>query len=242
MKLYGRNPVLERLKANPKSIRKIYLTENQGDESFIRRKASAFKIPVVSVPHSQMVKIGRSLNTQGVLAEVEDFNYAEFDKLLETALAQNHTILFLDNLNDPQNLGVIIRSAASLGGFAIVLPARESVEVTEAVLRVASGTDSYMTIAQVNNLSQAIIKAKEKGYWVAGAVVEGGKNIYETSLPFPLSLVLGSEQKGIREGVRNKLDLQIMIPMAHQRLSLNVAQAATIFCYEITRQKKLKAK
>ena len=238
MKLYGRNPVLERLKSNPKSIRKIFLQENHAEAGYIRSKATKWGIPVLFVPQSKMIKISRSINTQGVLAEIDDFNYVLFDDLLTTATQKQHTILFLDNLNDPQNLGVIIRSVACLGNFSIVLPTHGSVEVTEAVLRVASGGENYVPMAKVANLNRAIASAKEAGFWIAGGVVDGGKNLIETSLPFPLCLVIGSEQKGIREVVRQRLDLPLTIPMAQMKISFNVAQATTVFCYEIAKQKK----
>src|SRR3989338_1162617 len=237
MKLYGKNPVIERLKSNPQSIKKIYLQENQADAAYIYQKAKKWGIPVFSVPRSQMLKVGKSIHTQGILVEIDDFGYVPYDDLLNQAVEKGYSILFLDGLNDPQNLGAIIRSAACFGGFSIVLPTHDSVEVTEAVLRVASGGDNYVPVAKVSNLNQAISLAKKAGFWIAGALVEGGKNLPEASLPFPLSLVMGSEQKGIREVIKKQLDLGLTIPMAPTRLSLNVAQATTIFCYEITKQK-----
>ncbi len=237
MRLYGRNPVLERLKSNPKSIKLIYVEEGHPEGPYIRMKAKKWGLLVYSVPRSKMIKMGKSLNTQGLLLEVEDFVYTAYVDLLNAAVEKKHTLLFLDNLNDPQNLGSIIRSAGCLGGFSIVLPTRDSVGVTEAVLRVASGADNFVAISQISNLNQAIQSAKEAGFWIAGTVVEGGKNLAKTSLPFPLALVMGSEQKGIREIIRKQLDLTLTMPMAHQRLSLNVAQATTIFCYEIAKQK-----
>lgn len=237
MRLYGKNPVLERLKSNPKSIKLIYIEEGHPEGPYIRMKAKKWGLPVYSVPRSKMIKMGKSLNTQGLLMDVEDFAYVSYVDLLNTAIEKRQTLLFLDNLSDPQNLGSIIRSVGCLGGFAIVLPARDSVGVTEAVLRVASGADNYVSVSQVSNLNQAIQSAKETGFWIAGTVVEGGKNLTEVSLPFPLALVMGSEQKGIRDIIRKQLDLELTMPMAHQRLSLNVAQATTIFCYEIAKQK-----
>lgn len=238
MRLYGKNPVLERLKANPRSIKKIYVQEGQPDSAYIRRKANQWDIPVFAVGRSQMVKMSRNLNTQGLLVEVEDFVYTPFEEALETAKKQNGSLLFLDELKDPQNLGAIIRSLACLGGFALVLPLHESVGVTEAVLRIASGGDNFVGVAQVTNLGRAVDRAKKEGFWLAGAVTDGGQNLAEVSLPFPLSLVLGSEQRGIREGLRHRLDLHLTIPMHQAQLSFNVAQAAAIFCYEITRQKE----
>ncbi len=239
MKLYGKNPVLERLRSNPKSIRKIFLEENFGDVSFIHHQAHKWNIPVVSVPRSKMIKLGKSLNTQGILVEIDEFCYTPFEDILENSLSRNDSIIFLDNLNDPQNLGAILRTLACLGGFSVVLPTHDSVEVTEAVLRVACGGDNYVPIAQVSNLNHAIAAAKKSGFWIAGTVVAGGKNILTTPLLFPLALVVGSEQKGIREILLKHLDLTLTLPMPEAKLSFNVSHATTIFAYEITRQKKI---
>ena len=240
MKLYGKNPVLERLKANPKSIKKIFIEEGQPDAAYIRKKASQWSIPVVSVPRSKMIKVGRDIRTQGLLIEIDDFQYQDYEELLQRALKKKTTLVFLDNLNDPQNLGVIIRSLACLGDFAIVLPAHNSVEVTEAVLRVASGADNYIPIAKVNNLSQAILSAKKCGFWIAATVVEEGQDLTQVAFPFPLGIVIGSEHKGVRDVVKKQMDIALTIPTKVSHISLNAAQAATIFCYEIAKQKNQK--
>ncbi len=238
MKLYGRNSVIERLRTNPKSIRQILIQEGHPELSYISKKARKWNIPFSIVPKTKILKLARNTNTQGVLLEVEDFPYILLTDLLELALKKRKTVVFLDNLNDPQNLGSIMRTLACLGQFAIVLPTHDSVEVTETVLRVASGGDNYVPVAKVANLSQAIRKAKEEGFFIAGGVVQGGQKLNETTFPWPLGLVIGSEHKGIRDVVLKVLDLQVSIPMEVELLSLNVAQAVTILAYEITRQKK----
>jgi len=237
MKLYGKNPVIERLRASPKSIRKIYIQEGYSDASYIRKKAGKWNVPIITIPRSKMIKIGRSLNTQGILADVEDFAYTPYEELLEKNRNKN-SIIFLDNLNDPQNLGAIIRSLSCLGGFSVVLPVKESVGITESVLRVASGGDNYVPVAKVANLGSAIKKAQDQGFQVAGAVVKGGTRLDEVQLPYPLAVVIGSEQKGIRDAINKRLDLQLSIPMACDTLSFNVAHATAVFCYEITKQKR----
>ncbi len=242
MRIYGKNPIIERMKSNPKSIHAIYLQEGHVDEGYIRQKARKWGVSVYSVPVSKIIKMGRSLKTQGILADIDDFGYTPYQDLLEIVLEKKQSLVFLDNVQDPQNLGVVIRSLACLGDFSLVLPERESVSVTEAVLRVASGGDNYIQIAKVPNLAQALDLAKEKGFWIAGAVVEGGKNLMDVTLPFPLGLVMGSEHSGIRDVIRKRLDLALTIPMRQPRLSFNVAQAMTIFCYEIKKQKSQKRK
>ena len=238
MKLYGKNPVLERLKSNPKSIRKILIAQDHPELSYIRLKAKKWNIPLFAIPKDRMYKLGQNLHAQGLLVEVEDFSYLPYDELLDQAFDKNQSLIFLDQLNDPQNLGGIIRSLACLGGFGIVLPKHSSVEVTEAVLRVACGGDNYVSISKVSNLGNAIASAKQKGFSIAGTVVKDGQSLMDTAFNFPLALVVGSEQKGIRDIVKKHLNVEVTIPMMHARLSFNVAHAATILAYEITRQKK----
>lgn len=239
MRIYGKNPVIERLRANPKSILKIYIQQGVKDAGYIYKKAKQNGIPVLAVAATKLVKIARGKNTQGVLMDVEDFAYVPYAQLLRQALDKNRCLIFVDELNDPQNLGAVLRTLACLGKFSVVLPTHGCVGITDTVLRVASGGENYVPVAKVSNLGQAIRTAKEEGFEVAGALVGPGASLFETELPHPLALVIGSEQKGIREGIRKLLDLEITIPMAVDTLSFNVAQAATIFAYEITRQKKV---
>ena len=237
MKLYGKNPVLERIKTNPKSIKRIFIEQGHPEAGYIHLKGKQWGISVLVVPYTKIKKLAQNLNTQGIVAEVEDFPYMNFDDLLQSALDKRWTILFLDNLTDPQNLGGIMRTCGSLGNFAIVLPTTESVGVTESVLRVACGGDNYVAVARVANLGNAIEKAKNQGFWIMGTAVKEAKSIFEVSMKFPLGLVLGSEDKGVREIIRKKLDQEVVIPMKAARMSLNVAHAASILCYEIVRQR-----
>ena len=240
MKLYGKNPVLERLKANPQSIHHILVEQGHEDHGYIATKAKKWGISVTAVPASQIMKLARNHNTQGIIADIDDFVYTSYPELLDKAVEKNMVLVFLDGVTDPQNLGAVLRSLGCLGGFAVILPTHDSVSVTETVLRVASGGDNYVTVAQVGNLAQAIKKAKDAGFWVIGSVVEDGENFFETKLQFPLGLVVGSEQKGIRDVIKKHLDHKVSVPMAQPRMSFNVAQATTLLAYEITKQKKQK--
>jgi len=237
MRLYGKNTVIERLRTNPTSIRKIYIQHGFKGTLYIHKKARQWGIPVLPVTQSKMMKIGRDKNAQGILADVEDFAYISYDELLETALKKKRSLVFLDGLNDPQNLGAIIRSLACLGKFSLCLPTHDSVSVTESVLRIASGGDNYVPISKVSNLGNAIKRAQSNGFQVVGTVVKGGESLNNVKLSWPIGIVVGSEQKGIREGIRKRLDIELSIPMARETLSLNVAHATVILCYEITKQK-----
>lgn len=235
--LYGKNSVIERLKVNPGSVRKIFLKEGHQSD-VIHDLIAKSKVEAEWVPEKKFMRMKRADRVQGVIAVVDKFRYLSFNELLEKSPKEKLTMIFLDRLNDPQNLGVIIRSLACLGGFALVIPEYESCEVTDTVLHVASGGENYVAISKVGNLVNAIIKAKEKGFWIAGTVVDSGQDLTKTEFPFPLCLVMGSEGHGIRHGIRKHLDLQITLPMQGAGLSLNVAVATSIFCYEITKQRK----
>ena len=237
MNLYGRNSIFERLKINPKSIKRILLEEGK-DLSAIRRLCKSKGIPFNCFPQARFDKFSRNIRSQGVIAEVEEFQYANLEDILEPAQEKPPIILFLDNLNDPQNLGAILRTCGCFGGFAVVLPKHDSVEVTDAALRVASGTENYVPVAKVNGLLPAIISAKERGFWIGGAMTTGGQDIASVRLNFPLGLIIGSEAKGIRQSLTKELDFGLSIPMHTGGLSFNAATAAAIFAYEAIRQKR----
>lgn len=238
MLLFGRNSVLERLKANPKTVKNIILQEGF-DDAVVMDIVKSRKIPFKHVSEKELLKLKHTERLQGIVAEVEEFKYLSFDQLQDKFSEKRLSFILLDGLTDPQNLGAIIRIAACFGGFAVVIPERDSCEVNETVLNVASGGENYVPVCRVNNLSNALIHAKKASYWIAGAVVEGGEDLNKVNFPFPLCLVLGSEGKGIHHGVAKQLELKVTLPMRGAALSFNVAMASAIFCYEITRQKNL---
>jgi len=125
-----------------------------------------------------------------------------------------------------------------LGKFSVIIPTHDSVSITESVLKVASGGENYIPFSKVSNLGRAVREAKKQGFQIAGAVVSGGQCLSEIKMPYPLGIVIGSEQKGIRDIIHKLLDIELTIPMACDTLSFNAAHAATILCYEITKQKK----
>ena len=236
MYLYGKNSVLERLKANPKSIRKIFVQENF-NAPHILKIIKSVNIPLQRVLEKELLRIKRADRVQGIVAEVNKFNYSPFKDLLYRPKDKSLSFIFLDSINDPHNLGSIIRIAACFGGFAVVIPKHGACEVNETVLHVASGGENFIPVSMVTNLSTALREAKKAGYWAVGAVVEGGEDINSVSLPFPLCLVLGSEGEGIRYGLQKQLDLKVSLPMRGAQLSFNVAMACAIFAHEITKQK-----
>ncbi len=238
MILYGRNSIVERLRTNPKSIEKVFLQENI-DLPSVEKLAGRHHVASERVSPRQLAKLKNAKDLQGVVAKVDKFEYILFDDLLKKPKGKQLTLIFLDRLYDPQNLGVIIRTAACFGRFAVVIPKFNACEVTEAVLHVASGGENFVPVALVSNISSAILKAKKNGYWIMGGILrDDAQYINEISMPFPLGLVLGSEGEGIRPGIEKQLDVRARIPMKGAKLSLNVAMACAIFCHEISKQRR----
>ena len=233
MFLYGKNSVKERLSVNPKSIRNIFL-KNSFSQPEIEKLIALNHIPTERLADLSRIKEGQNL--QGIIAKIDNFEYIAFDEIISPS--NPLTIIFLDRIYDPQNLGAIIRTVACFGQFAIVIPKFEACEVTETVLHIASGGENYVPVAMVTNLSQSIAIAKEYEYWIVGAMVDSdAQDINKVSLPFPLGLVLGSEGKGIRHGLQKHLDLKVYIPMSGAKISFNVTIACAIFSYEIDKQR-----
>ena len=236
MKLYGKNPVLVRIKSNPKSIQRIMIAHGHPELAYIGSKARQHGLAINVVPRDQIDRVSQHHNAQGVFAVVDDFAYANFADILAQEGHKKPSLIFCDGLTDPQNLGGIIRSLASLGNFVVLLPTHDSVSVTEAVLRVACGGENFVPVCLVRNLTQAVEKARDAGYWIMGAVVQEGEDIRTTQIQFPAGIVIGSEDKGIRDVMRKRIDHAVTIPMRQKNLSFNVAHATAIFAYEICKQ------
>jgi 23S rRNA (guanosine2251-2'-O)-methyltransferase len=232
MYLFGKNSILERIKTHPESIKKIFVYKNFFDKKILNAIKEK-NIPFLYVEKNTLLNIKTTERFQDIIAEADNFRYTDFEIILN----RNLSLVFLDEITDPVNLGSIIRTCATLGGFGVVLPRHRACGVNETVVGVALGAENYVPVCRVTNLSQALKKAKDSKYWIVGTVVGGGKNIYNTDLPFPICLVMGSEGQGIRWGIEKYLDIQLTLPMATS-LSLNVAVACAIFCYEIKRQER----
>ncbi len=235
MLLYGKKSVQERIKQKPSTIKELLLKKGS-DLSDIVNVANEKNVFFKSVDSQAFKKKFRQINTQGVVAIVDDFSYVSFDQIVDDALKKDVIPLVLDQINDPQNLGAIIRNVACVGKHSIVIPNNRSCLVNETVLKVASGGENYIEISKVSNLSNCLKKMKSKGIWIAGSVV-GNAQIWPEKIPSPLAVVVGSEGTGIRPIIRKSIDIEITLPMYGAQLSYNAAVAATLLCYEINRKK-----
>ncbi len=233
--LYGKNSVLERLKANPKTIQKIFI-QNNLNLSSIQKLAGKNKIPLQPLSKDSLYKIKRVSSLQGVVAKVSPFSYSDFDQLLEKSKDNSFSFIFLDRIFDPQNLGAILRVVACFGKFAVVIPKHKACSVTDAVLHVASGAENYVPVARVTNLRNCLLEAKKSDFWAVGAVVGAETDIRDLDMPKKVVLVLGSEGEGVRYGLDKHLDFKVSIPMPGAPISFNVTSACAILCYEIFRK------
>lgn len=238
MFLYGKHSVYERLLANPRSIKSIFVQDDFSDPLIIN-KIKSLRLRIRRVGRKQLSRIKRADNLQGIVAEVPSFSYSFIEDLTAIPSGRKLSLLFLDRIYDPQNLGSIIRTAACFGGFGIVIAKHKACEVNETVLHVACGGENYVPVCAVSNISSAVREAKENGFWIYGAVAQAGEAISNVRFSYPLGIVLGSEGQGVRPATQKYLDIAVTIPMKGAGLSFNVTCAVAIFCYEVNKQKLL---
>jgi len=237
MLLYGKNSIKERLRNYPESVKKIFFADNFKSPD-IEKLIEIKKIPTERLPLRKIENMKRAKNVQGIVARVEPFAYAEFADLLDTGKKSKSCLVFLDRINDPQNLGIILRTLACFGNFYVVIPENEACEITDAVMHVASGGENYVRVARIKDFPKAIACARDKGFFVIGAVPSiEAKDICDTRFSFPLAIILGSEAKGISPELFDLVDAQIKISMPGAGLSLNVSMACAIFAHEIVKQR-----
>jgi len=237
MRLYGRNSVIERLRSAPASVRKVFL-QDSCRIPLLEQLMQQHGIAGERVSAGSLAKKMPAKDLQGVLAEVDLFSYTAWPELLSRAQQGKLSLLFLDGIKDPHNLGVIMRTAACFGGFGLVIPEQAACGVNETVIHVAAGGENYVPVARTTDAVAAIRQAKEKEIFVIGAsVTTGAQEMGSFTFRFPLAVVLGAEGEGISAAVRNELEAQIYIPMSGAALSLNVNSAAAIICHHIATQR-----
>lgn len=236
--IIGRNAVLEALKNN-REIEKITVARGaEGSVKQITGKAKAKKIPLYYSDRARMDRDAQGGSHQGVIAVVSDYRYATVDEILAKAerLGEKPFVMILDGLEDPHNLGAIMRTAECAGVHGIMIPKRRSVSVNETVAKTSAGASEYMLCARVTNIAREIDRLKERGLWI-GACDMGGELCYGQDLTGSIGMVIGSEGFGISRLVREKCDFVVSIPMKGRITSLNASNAASILMYEIVRQR-----
>ena len=241
--LVGRNAVTEALKAG-RGINKILLAEGDKEAfaSEIMNLAKERKIICQFVERSKIEAIAAGHRHQGVLAYVAPVEYAELEDILKAAEEKGEApfLLLLDELEDPHNLGALLRTADATGVHGVLIPKHRSVPLNATVAKTSAGAIEYVPVARIGNISQTLKNLKEKGFWVAGADMDGAQTYNEADLTGALVLVVGSEGRGMSRLTKEACDFIVSMPMVGRINSLNASVAGSILMYESMRQRLAK--
>jgi len=240
--VFGLNPVFEALKARKRRCYKLVIEQGKSQVRLnsVIELARENKVPIETIPKTDFQKKYRSHNHQGVVGIFAIIQGLELDELVQQAFQKSRlpVLVVLDSIQDPQNLGAIIRSAETLGVQGMILPKNRTSTLNETVAKCSSGAIEHLPIAWVTNLTRGIEHLKEKGFWIAGVVPEGNTPCHQYKFDTPVVLVMGGEEKGIRPLLKKSCDVTLNIPMQGAIGSLNASAAAAILFYEALRQKK----
>lgn len=236
----GRNAVMEALKGS-RSVNKLMIA-NGSTEGSIKEIIAVAKDKGVNIQYwdrSKLDSIARGIRHQGVLAQVAPVQYVELEDILQVAKDRNEPpfIVLLDELEDPHNLGAILRTADAAGVHGVLIPKHRSCPLSATVAKTSAGAVEHVPVARVGNLVQTIKKLKQEGLWVAAADMDG-KDYYATDLTGPLLLIIGSEGQGIGRLVKEQCDFVVRIPMVGKINSLNASVAGSILMYEAMKQRR----
>ena len=239
----GRNSVTELLKSG-KDINKLYVQkgEKHGSINEIIKLAKQNKVVITELDRAKLDQMSESHNHQGVIAIVPPYEYCDVDEILEYAQSKNESpfILILDGIEDPHNLGSIIRTAECSGVHGIIIPKRRSVQVNATVNKTSAGAAQYVKVARVNNLTETIKYLKENDVWIYGTDIEGKCYYNEQKYNGGVAIVIGSEGFGMSRLVKENCDFLVKIPMVGKINSLNASVSAGILMYEVFNQRNNK--
>lgn len=236
----GRNSVIELLESG-RDINKIFVAkgEKHGSINKILALAKEHKVIVTEVERSKINSMSQTNNNQGVIAIVPPFNYCEVDDILNLAKEKNEDpfIIILDGIEDPHNLGSIIRTAETAGVHGIIIPKRRAAQVNSTVNKVSAGAVEHMKIARVNNITETIRYLKENDLWICGTDINTNTYYYNQDFKMPIGIVIGSEGFGMSRLVKENCDFLVKIPMKGKITSLNASVSAGIVMYEVVKQR-----
>lgn len=241
----GRNAVAEAIKSG-RSINKILLArgERQGSVKEIFAQAREAGIFVQECDGKKLDELAAGVRHQGIIAYASPVDYVELEDILKIAEDKGEPpfLVLLDELEDPHNLGAILRTADAAGVHGVLIPKRRSCPLSATVARTSAGAVEYVPVARIGNIVQTINKLKEQNMWVVGADMDGSQLYYEADLTGALVLVVGSEGKGISRLVKEACDFLVQMPMLGKINSLNASVAASVLLYESVRQRQIKAR
>lgn len=236
----GRNPVLEAIKSG-RTINKLFVAKGQVEGSIRQILALAREAGIViqEVERNRLDQMSTSHAHQGVIAQVSPFAYAEVEDILARARAKQEDplIVLLDSIEDPMNLGNIIRSADAVGAHGIIIPERRAAGITATVAKASAGAVEHVPVARVTNLVRTVEELKQQGLWVVGTHQDAKEQYYQARLTGPLIVVIGSEGHGISRLLTEHCDFMVRLPMRGNVTSLNAAVAGGVLLYEVRRQR-----
>ncbi|NIK80141.1 23S rRNA (guanosine2251-2'-O)-methyltransferase [Paenibacillus castaneae] len=237
----GKHPVLEALRSG-REINKIWIADGAQKSLTqpIVAEAKSHGIVVQFVDKRKLDSLVPGVTHQGVVAQAAAFAYVEVEEILELAKKRDEIpfILLLDEIEDPHNLGSILRTAECTGVHGVIIPKRRSAGLTATVLKISAGAAEHVPVARVTNLAQTIDKLKEAGVWVAGTDLSAKQDVYKMKFDMPLVVVIGNESKGMGRLIKEKCDFLVKLPMLGQLNSLNASVAAGVLMYEVVRQRR----
>ncbi|WP_084242205.1 23S rRNA (guanosine(2251)-2'-O)-methyltransferase RlmB [Planomicrobium okeanokoites] len=235
----GKNPVLEALRAD-RDINKIWIAEGVQKKGIaeLLQLAKEKKVIVQFVPKKKIDGLTDS-NHQGIAAAVAAYNYAELDDLFKVAESRSEDpfFLILDELEDPHNLGSIMRTADAVGVHGLIIPKRRAVGLTAVVAKASTGAIEHIPVVRVNNLSQIVDELKKRNVWIAGTDAKESVDYRKMDASLPLAVIIGSEGKGMSRILREKCDFLYQLPMVGHVTSLNASVAASLLMYEVYRKR-----
>lgn len=237
--IIGRNPVLEALRSN-REINKIWIAEGsqKGSMGQVINLAKERQVMTQIVPKKKIDAMVDGVH-QGVIAAVAAHQYAELDDLFKLAERRGEQpfFLILDEIEDPHNLGSIMRTADAVGAHGIIIPKRRAVGLTATVAKASTGAIEYIPVARVTNLSRTVEELKERGLWIAGTDAKGSDDYRNLDGNMPIGIIIGSEGKGMSRILKEKCDFLIHMPMVGKVTSLNASVAASLLMYEVYRKR-----
>ncbi|MEE0797056.1 MAG: 23S rRNA (guanosine(2251)-2'-O)-methyltransferase RlmB [Anaerovoracaceae bacterium] len=235
--IFGRNPVIEALRSG-RQIEKILVSSSEGSVRQIAAMAKEKSIPVIKTERKALDRLSGGVSHQGVAAFTGAYGYASWQDVLDRAESSGEEpfVIILDGIEDPHNLGAIMRTAECAGAHGIILPKRNSCGLTETVAKTSAGAVEYMPCVRVTNIGRTVEELKEQGFWTAACDM-GGQEYYKADLTGRLAVVIGGEGHGISRLVREKCDFVVSMPMKGRITSLNASNAAAVIMYEVRRQR-----
>lgn len=239
--IYGIHAVEEALTARGRGFEYVAVASGRGDNRLQRivRLCRAAGVPVRAMPRDQLTRLANTAGHQGVVAVTAEKQYGDLDDLLKNKRGKFSFLIVLDGVEDPHNLGAIIRSAEAAGADGVVIPERRAAGVTATVVKASAGASEYLPIAKVTNISRAVEEIKAHNIWTVGLDQHGSKLYDQIDYKMDCAVILGAEGHGLHEHVREKCDYVVSIPMMGKVASLNVSVAAAVVMYEAARQRRI---